>query len=123
MLINFTNHPCSAWSEEQLAEAERWGNVIDLPFPNVPADIDEKSIAKLADDNTAEIRGYDPDAVLVQGEMSLAFAIIDRLLKNGITVLCAASERTCETTVADDGSTVRKSVFRFVRFRQYGFKK
>lgn len=57
------NHPCSAWSEDQLAEAERRGNVVDLPFPNVPADIDENGIAKLADERSAEICGYDPDTV------------------------------------------------------------
>lgn len=120
MLVNFTNHPYADWSKEQLAAAERWGTVIDLPFPNVPATADENDISELADECCASVYELAPTAVLVQGEMSLMFAVVDRLLKSGITVLCAASERTCETTVADNGSTIRRSVFRFVRFRRYG---
>lgn len=120
MLINFTNHPCSAWCTEQLGEAERWGRIADVPFPDVPAIMDESGISRLADECCARICENAPDAVLVQGEMSLAFSVIERLLGKGITVLCAASERICETTVDEDGSTVRRSVFKFARFRQYG---
>lgn len=80
MLINFTNHPCSAWCAEQLGEAERWVKIVDLPFPNIPAMIDEGGISRLADECCAEICRGDPDVVLVQGEMSLAFSVIERIL-------------------------------------------
>jgi len=119
MIVNFTNHPSSGWSREQLDAAGQWGEIVDISFPDVPAAADEGEISELADAYCEKIRGLSPDAALVQGEMSLAFAVAGRLRKNGVTVLCAASERVCETTTAEDGSTIRKSVFRFVRFREY----
>lgn len=120
MIINFTNHPSSVWGREQLAAAALWGDIVDIPFPDVPAAADENDIRLLADSCCAKLCGLDPDAVLVQGEMSLSFAVAEQLCKNGITVLCAASERVCETSVNGDGSTVKRSIFKFVRFRRYG---
>lgn len=120
MIVNFTNHLSSCWCKEQISAAAQWGDIVDLSFPDVPAAADENDIAKLADIYCAQILELAPDAVLVQGEMSLSFAVIERLCQNGITVLCAASERICEVTVSDDGSTVRRSIFKFVRFRKYG---
>lgn len=119
MIVNFTNHPCADWSDEQLAAAGHWGNIVDLSFPNVPAESDENDISVLADTYCFKIRALDPDAVLVQGEMSLTFAVTERLRQSGIIVLCAASERVCETETANDGTVVRRSIFRFVRFRKY----
>lgn len=119
MIVNFTNHPCVNWSDEQLAAAERWGNIVDLCFPNVPAESDETDIAALADTYCSRICALDPNAVLVQGEMSLTFAVARRLHQSGIIVLCAASERVCKTETERDGSVVRRSVFKFVRFREY----
>lgn len=121
MLINFTNHPACGWSRWQLEARECIGGIADVPFPDVPADLDEDGIAMIADEYREKILSLDPEAVLVQGEMSLAFAVVQRLLNSGVRVLCAASERTCETFIAEDGSTVKRSVFKFVRFREYRF--
>lgn len=119
MIVNFTNHPSCCWCSEQISAAAEWGDIIDLSFPSVSAAADENDVAALADIYCTQICDLDSDAVLVQGEMSLSFAVAECLNRNGITVLCAASERICEVTVADDGSTVRRSIFKFVRFRKY----
>lgn len=119
MIVNFTNHPSSNWCDEQVKAATCWGNIIDMAFPDVPAAADDNDIALLADTYSARIRGLSPDAVLVQGEMTLSFAVVERLRRSNITVLCAASERVCKTSLAEDGSTIRRSVFKFVRFRRY----
>ena len=119
MLVNFSNHPSQGWSTEQRAAAACYGDILDLPFPNVPADSDTQAVAALADDYCERIRSLGAQAVLVQGEMSLAFAVAGRLQRGGVTALCACSERVCETAVLADGSTERRSVFRFVQFRQY----
>lgn len=119
MFINLSNHPCETWSREQLAAAEAYGEVRDMAFPNVPADADETWIIGAASAVCREILSRDPDAVLVQGEMSLTYSIVKMLRHNGITVVCASSERCCETEIAPDGSTLRRSVFRFVGFRKY----
>ena len=119
MFINFTNHPSSGWSEEQLKAAEVYGDIIDIDFPAVQADADSISISSLADRYCRLISAASPSAVLVQGEMSLAFAVVSRLKAAGIAALCACSKRDCVTSIADDGSVVRSSIFRFVRFRDY----
>lgn len=120
MIVNFTNHPSSVWCKEQLNAAALWGEIVDMPFPNVPAAADENAVIALADIYCAKICALAPDAVLVQGEMSLLFAVVERLCRKEIAVLCSTSERICEVTVGDDGSSVRKSIFKFVRFRRYG---
>lgn len=119
MFINISNHPSVRWSAEQTAAAMKFGDIVDVPFPDVPAGVDTAAVSALADEYCARILDLRADAVLVQGEMSLSFAVAGRLQRNGIAVLCACSERVCETSVLDDGSTERRSVFRFVRFRRY----
>lgn len=119
MLINFSNHPSAQWSAEQTEAAKAFGDIADLSFPNVPADIDADSVSRLADEYCAMIFAMGANAVLVQGEMSLAFAVAAKLQRNGVPVFCACSERVCDTAVLDDGTTQRRSVFRFVQFRRY----
>ncbi len=119
MFINLSNHPHGTWSKEQLAAALVYGEISDMEFPNVPADADVTWIADTAKQICGKILSDRPDAVLVQGEMSLTYSIVKMLRDNGITVVCASSERCCETEIAPDGSTIRKSVFRFVGFRKY----
>ncbi len=50
VFVNFSNHPSSRWSKEQMAAAEKYGRVIDEPFPAVPADMDEAGVARVADE-------------------------------------------------------------------------
>lgn len=119
MLINLSNHIHRLWSAEQLSAAAVYGEVWDMPFPNVPAHADETWISSTADALCRDILERRPEAVLVQGEMSLTYSVVHTLRKNNITVLCAASERCCESTLDADGSTVRRSVFKFVCFRKY----
>ena len=119
MFINLSNHSHHTWNAEQLAAAAEYGEVCDLQFPEVPAAADEAWVCETADTLYRDISERQPAAVLVQGEMSLAFAVVSRLLKNGITVVCATSERRCDTVLVSDGSVERRSVFRFVRFRKY----
>ena len=49
VFINFTNHPSGGWGEEQMLEAKRYGEVIDLTFPEVDPYGDKKYVTKLAD--------------------------------------------------------------------------
>ena len=60
------------------------------------------------------IMSYHPKAVLCQGEFTLAYYIISALMRNGIIVLAACSNRN----VKEDEN--KKIVgFNFVRFRSY----
>ena len=102
MLVNFTNHPSSQWGERQLREAEKYGDIVDVPFPAVDPEEDEAYIGVLA------------SAVLCQGEFCLVYRVVSLLKEKNITVLAACSERC----VIQNGD--RKEVtFSFRRFRRY----
>ena len=127
MLVNFTNHPSNKWGKEQIAEAEQsFGHIVDLPFPSVPTDADTKQISELADEQIHKIaellsnRKETANAVLCQGEFTLAFAVIARLLSRGAMVISAVSDRVVSETQME-GETHKDVVFRFAGFRAYIF--
>ena len=122
MLINFSNHPSEYWSKEQLEAAKTYGTVVDEPFPAVPPEADEETIGKMADECVSRLQGIiaekngdELSPVHIMGEMTLTFAIVDRLLKMGIKCLASTTRR--EVTFDADGNKV--ATFRFVKFREY----
>ena len=121
MFVNFSNHPHDKWDEQQLKEARIYGDVIDVPFPNVDADASEEDVRELAEtfsSKIAELVG-NSGAAMVQGEFTLVYAVINLLKKKGIKVLSACSGRNVTEVTDESGSIVRKSVFVFKRFREY----
>ena len=119
MIINMTNHPSTIWSREQRTEAEKYGEILDMPFPVVPPDMGEEGVSDMAETFLRQILPLHPDAVLCQGEMTLTYALVSRLAAQGIPVLAACSDRITEETAEPDGSIRRVSRFVFTRFRQY----
>lgn len=114
IFINFTNHPSEKWSLEQLNAAHEYGDVIDIPFPNVSASASEIDINGLCEKLFNEIKLHEPSIVLCQGEFTLAFKMINRLLDEGIPVVAACSERR----VVEKGNK-KESIFNFTKFRLY----
>jgi len=110
---NLSNHPSGKWGGEQLRAASVYGEVTDLPFPNVPEDMDEAGIAFLADTVAGEVD--DGSVVHVMGEMTLTYAVIQRLKWRGIK--CVASTTKREVTELPDGTKQIK--FNFCKFREY----
>ena len=121
MFINFSNHVSTLWDENQLNEAHKYGEIIDVQFPNVSPTSDEEYISALADEYIKRICGVNNRiaAVMVQGEYNLSFEVVNRLLKKGIKVVSACTERMVEETIDINGETMKESRFRFVRFREY----
>ena len=117
--INFTNHPSDTWSEEQIKAAEAYGTIVDLPFPNIDPNATEWDIGKLGDEFVEKIEKLKPCAVLCQGEFTLSYLVIAQLLRRGVTVLSACSERTVKERQRADGSTEKVSTFQFVKFRTF----
>ena len=121
MFVNFSNHPHDKWDERQLKAALEYGDVIDIPFPNVDADASEEDILELAkaySSKILEVVGND-GAAMVQGEFTLVYAVINLLKENSIKVLSACSERDVTEITDEAGNTIRKSIFVFKRFREY----
>lgn len=112
--INFTNHPSTAWDKNQTSVALTYGELLDIPFPNVPPHLTSDELATLGEEYAEKIINNNPAAVLCQGEFSLAYNVITRLKQKGIPVLAACSERN--TTIVGNE---KRSIFSFVRFREY----
>jgi hypothetical protein len=119
MLINFTNHPSSKWSAEQTAVASTYGEILDIPFPDIDPLGSEQYIAKLVETYAKEITGRNPAAVLCQGEMTFAFSVAQKLVNRGTTVLAACSKREATEKTDTEGMATKTAEFKFVRFRKY----
>lgn len=119
MLINLSNHPSEKWSKEQTDAANsQFGEILDMPFPQVNPEADENEIAVLADQYVEKIRTFAierPVTVHIMGEMTLTFAIIGRL--KSLDIPCVAS--TTQRLVKEMGDGHKDVVFQFVRFRNY----
>jgi len=119
LFINLSNHPSTSWSPEQLAAAQCYGKISDLPFPEVDPDGDERYIQSLVKDYMNMINSQFSTLnsqlfVHVMGEMTFTFAMINALQKQGITCVASTTER-----VAMEENGVKTSEFRFKQFRKY----
>ena len=119
VFVNHTNHPSAKWSDEQKNAAETFGKIVDMPFPEVPPNIDTAAVHELVLNKLQDILKLNPAAVLCQGEFNYTVAMAEELKKRGIPVMAATSERVVSEVTEADGSTKRVSVFNFVRFREY----
>ncbi|WP_455623657.1 CRISPR-associated protein [Parabacteroides sp.] len=120
MFINLSNHPSSNWSEKQLAAAHLHGDIVDCPFPDIPAAEGEAYVSSLSVKYAHEIiERYDPseDVVHIMGEMCFSFALIRLLQEAGFVCVASTSERI----VKEDYPGHKEVFFNFIRFRQYGF--
>ena len=120
MFINFSNHPSARWSTAQQSAAQRYGKVVDVPFPDIDPTADETALDSMAAVYADHLLHLNPDAVLCQGESTFAYRVIRRLEGRGVPVLAACSCREVQEITRPDGSTLRQSVFVFVGFRRYG---
>nr|MDE6795256.1 CRISPR-associated protein [Muribaculaceae bacterium] len=110
------------WSDSQKVAAENFGKCIDLAFPNIPSDVDEAEIDRLANQYFDKIQQHKKDlpdsstlTVHIMGEQTFCYNLINKLQKAGIP--CIASCTTRDVTVLPDGS--KQVRFHFTRFREY----
>ena len=118
MFINFSNHPCSLWGEDQKKEAGKYVPSEAVPFPQVDASMGSDEVQKLANEYAAQILEKKPDCVLCQGEFCVSWHVVDILKKARVRVVAACSERIAKEVYGEQG-TEKRSVFRFVQFREY----
>ena len=118
MFINVSNHPSADWSEKQISEAEKYGEITDLPFPMIDPLFNDDEINELVDKYYQEIIKYKDPAVMVMGEFVFSYRLITKLKGSGITVLASCSRRVAQETTQGD-QVMRQSVFKFVKFREY----
>ena len=119
MFINCSNHSSKNWSEKQLTEAHKWGEIVDYPFPNVSSKLNKEEVEELANQVVEEIVLMKPSAVMCQGEFTLSFHIISKLKALNINVVSACSERKVIEYQDENKNTKKITEFCFVKFREY----
>lgn len=119
MLINLSNHPSDKWSEAQTAAAnEQFGEIVDLPFPQIEPDATKADIAHIAQDYLTWVQqiGQPNDtAIHIMGEMTLTYQLV-RMLKDA-GYRCYASTTIRE--VYEQEPSKKTVIFQFVNFREY----
>ena len=118
LFINLSNHPSSQWGENQLAEAKKLGEIVDMEFPVVnpcAATIELDEMAQKLVDDIRKLAGENNITVHVMGEMSLTYKVVQRLISWGIRCVCSTTQRI--VTENADGRKVTE--FHFEQFRDY----
>jgi hypothetical protein len=117
IFINLSNHPSSLWDETQLAAAQEFGTIEDMPFPEISEKWSEDDIKILVEEtfNKLMTRAVDTRLTIhLMGEMTFTFSLVSKLKKAGIPVVASCSKR-----VSEQEGAVRISEFNFERFRYY----
>jgi hypothetical protein len=115
MLLNLSNHPSSRWSPAQSQAAEEtYGQVQDLPFPNIAPEASQSELKVLAEEYLEKIQAFSPTAVHIMGEMTFTYLLVDRLKAAGIPCVASTTHRIVEE---QDGKKIVQ--FQFIQFRPY----
>jgi len=117
MLINLSNHPSSSWNEKQKKEALKYGNILDIPFPDISPDIGTEDVEKSAQSYfklCKDTASPDKATIHIAGEPVFCFLLIQLLLKENYTCIVSTTER-----IVREENNEKISVFEFNRFRKY----
>lgn len=118
VFLNISNHPSAIWSKRQLNAALKFGEVIDMEFPDIKANAEKDDIVSLAKEILKNIKKNFPDAditVHVMGEMTFTYHLVSILKGCGVRCVASCSERIVEEL----GDGKRVSQFKFEKFREY----
>lgn len=116
ILVNLSNHPKDTWSKEQLKEAKKmFGDVVDLPFPNIPPDLSESEVFELVNQSIQKVLEINPEAVHVMGEMNFTYLFVT--IAETMQIPCYASTSERNVLMKKDGT--KEVQFKFVQFRRY----
>lgn len=118
VFINLSNHPSQKWSEEQKEAAQKYGEIVDIPFPQINPEMTSTKVYNTANWWVKNIlSAYNNDDIVsihVMGEMTFTHAFVKIATAHNIPCFASTTERV---TTEKDG--VKTSVFQFVQFRQY----
>lgn len=118
LFTNLSNHPSSQWGEDQLAEAKKLGEIVDMEFPAVnpcAATIELDEMAQKLVDDIRKLAGENNITVHVMGEMSLTYKVVQKLISWGIRCVCSTTQRI----VTEDADGRKVTEFHFEQFRDY----
>lgn len=116
--LNFTNHPSEKWDILQIEEANKYGEIRDLPFPSISEYATNSEIRSLA---LHYLKCIDQIArgtsctIHIMGEMTFTYAMVNLLKSHGYTCVASTTKRIVEEL--PDG--VKNVKFEFCQFREY----
>ncbi len=97
MLLNLSNHPSHKWTpEQQQAAREQYCDITDIPFPNIPPEATEEELGQLVEAYVEKIKGRQPAAVHLMGEMTFTYRLVQRLKEAGIPCVASTTHRIVE---------------------------
>ena len=127
ILINLSNHPSSKWSDSQRAG---WDEIIDLAFPNVPAEYSEAQVIDLVTEYSGKLgelaneveKKNSPLNLCLMGEFSFCY-LLKEVLEDNLEgdvwhFYIPTTERKVVEKTNEDGSVSKISEFNFVRWRK-----
>ena len=117
-MINFTNHPYGMWDEKQKEAAHEYGDIREIPFPAVDPTYTEEQLDTMANEYKEKILELHDKVVLLQGEFTLSFRLVNLLKKEGLNVVAACSKRNVREWKDDDGKYRKEMLCEFVQFRR-----
>ncbi len=123
ILINLSNHPSNNWSDAQKAG---WDDIIDLVFPQIPANISEIEVGdkyvipfiqKLENWAKGLKKKGSELNIMLQGEFTFCYLLRD-CLSGKWNFYIPTTERKVIEKHKEDGSVEKTAVFQFVRWRK-----
>ena len=120
MFVNISNHPSEKWGKAQLEAAMEYGDIVDIPFPNVKPEATCEEVRAMAEklrltiEQLEEVSGKDVKMIHLVGEPTLTVAAISLLIHK--YHICTSTTKRIVTENAD--GTITKA-FEFVKFREY----
>lgn len=117
--INFTNHPSAHWNPTQTVCARQYGEIEDIPFPDIPPEMTQDELYALAEQYLVRLLSKEPCCVLCQGESVFTALMVSMLMQKHIPVVAAVSKRTVQESTNENGQTVKCVLFEFTGFREY----
>ena len=118
VFINLSNHPTKYWDNTQIEEALKFGDIVDITFPDIDEAEDEKYIrnqAKIYYNYILKEYADKDITVHVMGEMNFTYTLVKLLQENGIRCVASTSKRI----VKENTDGYKEVYFRFIKFRYY----
>ena len=118
LFVNFSNHPSRYWDDKQREASLDYGELFDMPFPQISPNASGEELLILAQDCVQKIVSLGDSrsiTVHIMGEMTFTYMVVARLKEIGIKCVASTTER--KTTYNADGTKL--SEFSFVKFREY----
>lgn len=117
MFINLSNHPSCKFTADQMTAAKTFGDIVDVPFPNVAPYATAMEVDAMAAQKVSEIiYQYGTKCTIhVMGELTFCHSFVKYAKARNIRCISSTTERIAIDN--PDGS--KTSVFKFATFRDY----